>query len=160
MKLRRREVLLGATAAILAPTVWETRRSLNVLVVRETTLPESELFATSWQARSVSFENDVGNLLYDNLVPSWRERGVTPLAGLTSVHAYFCLTQVAADHGLRLIYRDIHRLPLRPTRIARVAQSTLHDTTSWRVLSPYEVLPGAAREFASWLLVPRGMTRT
>jgi hypothetical protein len=160
MKLRRREVLLGATAAILAPTVWAAHRSSNVLLVRETTLPESQLFATSWQARSVSFEIDVGNLLYDNLVPSWRERGVTPLAGLTSVHAYFCLSQVAADHGLRLIYRDIHRLPLQPTRIARVAQSTLQDTRSYRVLSPHEILPSADRELASWLLVPRGMTRT
>lgn len=186
MNLQRRVILLGTIALPFVPlaarmlpgSAMVSNRTEPPVLVLQSGLPESERFAHSWGSRSsgvINFEGDTSVLLYERLVPMWRERGATAVAGLTSVSSCFCVSQVAADHGLRVLHRGVHR-PLHgriqheiegspstadvtpadwPSRTARIAMQAMDRVGERRALSQFELLPQSELAFASWLMVPR-----
>lgn len=185
MNLQRRRLLLSALSLTLVPSAVRSlsmrdvtsTQGRSVVLVRELAVPESGRFAESWRSNFtdvVDFDGDVGSLLYERLVPMWRQHGVTTTAGLTNASALFCLSQVAADFGLRVIYRGMHRCSdgvvqhethgmqcvVDPeaadwaSQVALALERSIREAGRQHALSARELLP--ERELlTSWLMVPR-----
>lgn len=186
MNLPRRVFLFSAIALPFVPlaarmlpgSALASNRAEPLVLVLQSGLPESERFVQSWGSRSsgaINFQGDISVLLYERLVPMWREQGATAVAGLTSVSSYFCVSQVAADHGLRVLHQRVHH-PLQgriqheidgapsmadvtaadwPSQTARIAMQVMDRVGERRALSQFEVLPRSELAVASWLMVPR-----
>lgn len=186
MRIKRREMLLGTAAALVVPGLvlkvapqmlpssaglpepMAARGPAVGLVVYESGVPAAEHFAAAWPsqaAQRAGAQNDVGSLLYQRLVPSWREQGVAPMAGLTGVSAFFCLTEIAAEHGLRLIHRGVHglegRSPGWPAELAHSLAGAIQAGGPWQVLSarqwPVPHLRPQEHRLVSWVLLPRAL---
>jgi hypothetical protein len=186
MNLQRRVILFGAIALPFVPlaarmlpgSAMASNRAEQLVLVLQSGLLESERFVQSWGSRHssvIDFQGDIGVLLYERLVPMWREQGATAVAGLTSVSSFFCVSQVAADHGLRVLHRGVHHAlhgriqhevdgapsmadPTAadwPSQSARIAMQAMDRVGERRALSQFELLPQSELAFASWLMVPR-----
>lgn len=166
MNQQRRTFIVGASslAVVLPVTFALAKPQANLVLVHETAVPASGRFANAWRsadAQTISFREDVTALIYERLVPIWRE-GATATVGLTNARACFCLANVAADHGLRLIYRGIHGDDNGadwPSRLATELERKLGDTGRWQALSIHELLPDGTNTLVSWAMVPRAARR-
>ena len=184
MSLCRRTFVLGALSvpitSVAVQMVGLTGVSMeparNILLLRDASIPEGAQFIRHWpsgEARVLSFERDVSALLFKQLIPMWRE-SVAPIAGLTDLRAFFCLSHAAGDYGLRLIYRCVHsrgdgsirhevrgsQLAVRqdvidwPSQTARAANEALGNLRG-QALPISELLPSGEAMLVSWLMVPR-----
>lgn len=183
MNLQRRVLLMGAFSLPLVPlasrmfSVSDSTHLHRAVLVREVAVPESMRFAQSWHSTNViDFDGDIGSLLYERIVPMWRQHGVTTTAGLTNASALFCLAQVGADFGLRAIYRGIHRrldgvvqhetqgMPLIAgpyatdwaSQVACAVEGSMCAASPQRALPARELLPDGD-SLVSWLMVPRAL---
>lgn len=168
MDRQRRAFILGASS--LAVTFALAKPQINatplqkLVIVHETEVPASGRFANAWpstNARTIAFGEDVTALIYERLVPIWRE-GDTATIGLTNARACFCLAQVAADHGLRLIHRGIHgdaNGAAWPSRLAMGLERKLRETSRLQAVSIHELLPDGSNTLVSWAMVPRAARR-
>lgn len=180
MIFRRRTFVIGALslpAASLAgrltmPSEIRSEGAGSILLVSDANIPEARRFSRYWPsgtARMLSFERDVSALLFGQLMPMWRQGSVVPIAGLTDVRAFFCLSHAAGDYGLRLTYRSVRgrtdgsvsQHATRqdvfdwPSQTARAVKEAL-DTVRGQALSISELLPDRDEMLVSWLMVPRG----
>lgn len=140
------------------PAGTATEGARDILLVRDTSLPEGALFSRYWpsgSARMLSFERDVGPLLFKQIIPMWRRESARPIAGLTDLRAFFCLSHAAGDYGLRLTYRSVQsRSDDWPSQAARGAKEAF-DAIRGQALPISELLPSEGM-LVSWLMVPRG----
>lgn len=170
MNLQRRAIIFGTlalpflplSACLLAGSAVASPPEEKLLLLYESGLLESARFVESWgsgRASAIEFQGDTSALLYERLVPMWRAQGPAAVAGLTSVSSFFCLSQVAADHGLRVLHRAAHYPPLSSvdwqSEIARLAARAKDGTGERQSLPLFELLPRSESAFALWLMVPR-----
>jgi hypothetical protein len=161
----------SAATPIAGPTA-----ARGLLVVGDSSIPGSAGFLKSWssaEAQRLGFNGNIGALLMKMLVPTWRQRPAAPIAGLTDLRAFFCLSQMAADHGLMLVHRHVHGpvdgpagLPLiaqHPTdwssQAAHGVKQALSTPAGRRALPISELLPGNQPVPVSWLMLPRDALR-
>jgi hypothetical protein len=90
--------------------------------------------------RSAETYGDMTSLWYDDLDLLWRHTPMA-LAGLTSSSGLFVFETLAADHGMRVIFRGEHAVAKR----GRVAH---------RLSGPADLIAGAAAVSGSNFLVP------
>src|SRR5690606_21422156 len=60
-------------------------------------------------ATAVRIEGDLTALWYHDLGPAWKRAPMT-IAGITAWHGLFVLETLAADHGMRVVYRGEHKI--------------------------------------------------
>ena len=134
--------------------------------------------------RVVRTKGDISDFWFNDLAPIWRTQPVA-IAGLTAPGPLFCLERFGWDHGLRVVFRGVHRFtdagyvdheltgPFRtiasahatlgaddwPTHITRLLSScaVTHDTASTAVRAVQA--RGAEREIddglVSWVIAPK-----
>jgi hypothetical protein len=56
----------------------------------------------------VRTNGDITDFWFNDLAPLWKVSAV-PIAGLTTQGPLFCLERFAWDHGLRVVFRGVHR---------------------------------------------------
>ena len=165
MNVRRRTVLLGSlvvpllAAQSLSARAIATNWTGELFLVRQAGIPESARFVESWYSRHAGtfvFDSDVSEL-NERLITLWQHHGATALAGFTTNAAFFCLSHIAADHGLRVLHRQIHvpGAPEPPSLVAARVERVLDRFADHRPLALFDALPNSEHAFASWLLVPR-----
>jgi hypothetical protein len=163
MNLLRRRILVGSAALAACATSVGFGSALlpggaqprKVILVLQKGLPAGESL-TRWGAyvRTHSFENDVTELLYQQLVPYWRdEQGV--VAGITGARAFFCLETVALDHGVRVVFRNEEQGVLRAPMIAEALNEWQANPLRRAGVQPRELLPSGESTIVSWVMAPR-----
>lgn len=180
MTIRRRTFMMGALSLPAASVAMQLARpgegAANILLISDANIPEAAQFSRQWplgEARMLSFERDITALLFGQLIPIWRQGSVRPIAGLTDLRAFFCLSHAAADFGLRLTHRSVQGRgggsasqgatqqnftdwPAQTARAARTALAAVRGPA----LSISELLPSEDDRLVSWLMVPRGRLMT
>jgi hypothetical protein len=71
-------------------------------------------FASASEARGIAtrlIASDVTALWFSELHPLWKRQPVA-IAGLTTYGPLFCLERLAWDHGLRVLHREQHSVPV------------------------------------------------
>lgn len=176
MTIRRRTFMMGAlslpAATVAMRLAGPSDDAGDILLISDANIPEAARFSRQWpfaQARMLSYDRDITALLFGQLIPMWRQGSVGPVAGLTDLRAFFCLSHAAGDFGLRLTHRSMQRRdggsasqgPTRqdfadwPSQAARAVRTTLAAVRG-PALSISELLPGEDNVLVSWLMVPRG----
>lgn len=103
-------------------------------------------YVTSFAQTSIRIQGDLTPLWYDDLDPAWK-RGSMTLAGVTTEHGLFVLETLAADRGMRVVYRGRHAAPAG----GRIAHTSA---------GPIRMLEHLAAERASfWSTLADAMTR-
>lgn len=179
MKSNRRTFVLGALslpfASVATPLMGRTatvRPDRALLLVSDIGVPVGAQFLEGWSAvaaETLGFNGNISALLIERLVPKWRREGVSPIAGLTDARAFFCLSHMAGDHGLRLAYRSVRA---RSEGEARESRRVHEGQTDWlsrstremaqalgssqrrQALPIPELLPDES-VLVSWLMLPR-----
>lgn len=130
----------------------------------------------------VSIDGDISDFWFNDLAPVWRT-SPHAIAGLTAHGPLFCLERFAWDHGLRVVFRGVHRFeddhvehslagPFRtiaaahgplvaddwPVHLTRLLNScaVTHDTASTTVRGAIEREPGRESDdtLFSWVIAP------
>jgi hypothetical protein len=109
--LDRRAFMQGA-ALMAAFTLAAARASALPLhkVIVDTDVPQSRLFGAAAQnlgAAVHAIAGDVTDFWHEGLVDRGHD---TAIAGMTRFHSFFAIDMLAADAGLRVIYRGHHHV--------------------------------------------------
>jgi hypothetical protein len=101
------------------------------------------------QARVEMLDDDIAELFYGRLSPTWRELGVRGLAGLTRASTLFLLEPLVSEYGLRTV--GLQRTP----EACRDALTGLCREQARRPVSPEPVRKALLEEdnavFAWWM---------
>ena len=103
--------LVGVAAAAASHSIRAEQGLHPDLAVIDVRFPESRNFGRALQRRGVTTHEtrgDVTDLWYHTLHSRWSHRVFDPIAGLTAYSALFCLERLAWDHGMRVVYRELH----------------------------------------------------
>jgi hypothetical protein len=132
----------------------------------------------------VSIDGDISDFWFNDLAPVW-STSPRPIAGLTAHGPLFCLERFGWDHGLRVVFRGVHRFedgghvehslagPFRtiaaahgtlvsddwPTQLTRLLNScaVTHDTASTTVrgVIESELERDSDDTLFSWVIAPK-----
>lgn len=171
---------VGAAASPLRPAADRHRFERLVFGGRFPEAAEAARYAAPFARTSIAIEGDLTALWYDDLDLAWK-RGPMTLAGVTTGHGLFVLETLAADRGMRVVYRGRHDAPVSG-RIAhtlsgpvatleRIEASrtrfwpTLGDamarytpsraSASRECVTPHVGAPGRTEPLYSWIIAPR-----
>ena len=149
--LTRRTLLRNS--ALVALYAWAVRDAHSMAppalaglgvdaVVIDAGLPEATTLARGARehARVEMLDDDVAELFYGRLGPTWRERGIRGLAGLPRAPALFLLEPLAHEYGLRTVGLERapstgaavlttlpHRRSRRPAIAEQIRQALLEE---------------------------------
>ena len=119
--IKRRHFLLSgafATGMLTAPLAARACAAASALpapqlLLHDTRFPAAAGLASSFTARqgnasvaSLPLSGDVTRLWCDTLQPLWQSAPAS-IAGVTGEDVLFCLEQLAAGHGLRVLERQV-----------------------------------------------------
>lgn len=165
IEMKRRSFLRASAsmaAAMSMDATWALSRSdegglaMPVILLRQTTLYPSRLFAEVWpgDAEVTELGVDLGDVLLGPAARDWGAARV-PVVGLTTPSALFCIEQIAGAQGLRTVMRKVDRLQ-DPTAVFQSVlglNQTLANEASWRAMPPMTDAHGEG-DLAYWLMVP------
>lgn len=139
---------ISARAALSSQASSEAAPDATPLykVIFDERFAESAVFGAEAQRLGLpvySIRGDITDLWFHDLDAQWKKSSVA-IAGLTAHGAFFCLEQLAWDHGMRVVFRGDHRiLPDRSiehaftgpktvlNRAARMRDDSRDDHEAW-----------------------------
>jgi hypothetical protein len=108
----------GLTTAVEPSLPWAppeklTRQAPLYKAIYDASYVAGLAFAAQMQRQGVAvapIDGDITHVWFDDLALRWRESPVA-IAGLTAPEALFCLEQLAWDHRMRVVFREMHAQP-------------------------------------------------